>query len=149
MPLTFDLKRAKEKVGNIILRTVPNYAYDSYIQRDNGLKGFYIRPEDIEYYNQWIDVCEFRLLGQDYLTKEEALLHIYKDNKMWPGNLNLLITNFHLDVDNRGLPDAFAKIRANCRQRCESGGNCHFCETSILFSAKLQEKVNKDKKYNN
>ena len=61
---------------DIPIRICPNVAYDSYIPRLNGLKGMWVRPEDIGVYEEWVDTFEF---VADTLDKEATLLHIYKD----------------------------------------------------------------------
>ena len=109
-PLSFSLEKIKMKY-NIPIRLCANLAYDAYIPRENGICGFWIRPEDIETYEKWVDTIEFIT---DDLGKEATLLHIYKENKSWPGNLNLLITNLNYNIDNRGIPEEFGEIRANC-----------------------------------
>ena len=133
-PLCFDLKNVKNY--NIPIRLCPNLAYDAYIPRENGICGQWIRPEGIPAYEEFVDTFEF--ITTD-LKHEATLFHIYKDNKVWPGNLNLLFTNFNFNVDNRGLPEEIDKIRTNCSHRCMSTGTCHFCETAMRFSDTLRK----------
>ena len=135
-PLCFDLKKVKAKT-QIPIRLCPNLAFDAYIPRANGICGSWIRPEDVEIYEEWVDTLEFIT---DDLSKESTLFHIYAENKVWPGNLNLLLTNFNVNVDNRAIPEEIGKIRANCGQRCMSSGTCHFCETSVNFSNDIRHK---------
>lgn len=136
-PMSFMLNKVKRRT-DIPIRICPNVAYDSYIPRLNGLKGMWVRPEDTGVYEEWVDTFEF---VADTLDKEATLLHIYKDNGNWPGNLNLLFTNFNINVDNRGIPDELGETRANCGQRCLENGTCHFCETAIQFSDMVRKKV--------
>lgn len=149
MPLCFDLEKVKSLTKDIKLRMVVNYAYDEYIPRLNGIKGQYVRPEDIPIYAQYISTFEFRTNGEDWITKEAALFHVYKDNQMWPGNLNLLITNLNKNVDNRAFPTSFGEVRSNCGQRCERNGTCHFCESTFLFVEQLKKEHNRRKKREN
>lgn len=141
-PLSFSLDDVKKKT-NIPLRTVPNLAYDAYIPRENGIRGSWIRPEDTNIYEEYIDVYDFVTTE---LSKEATLLHIYKDKKEWLGNLNLLLTNFNVHVDNRAIPEEIGKIRANCGQRCMNNGSCKFCETAIMLANAIRDKHYKDKK---
>ena len=133
-PMSFNLKKIKKKT-NIPLRIVPNLAYDMYIPRNNGLYGTWVRPEDIEVYEEYVDVCDFVSYE---LSKEATLLHIYKDTKEWPGNLNFLLTNFNINVDNRLFPKDFGERRANCGLRCMENGTCHYCETAVKFANTLK-----------
>ena len=122
---------------------VANLAYDSYIPRADGIKGFYIRPEDVEAYEKYISTIEFAI---DDLSKEGTLLHVYKDNKEWPGNLNLLLTNLNFNIDNRSIPDNFAEVRMNCQQRCMRNKNCHFCDSAFLFGDQVRKEANARRK---
>lgn len=115
-----------------------NLAYDAYIPRETGVNGFYIRPEDIKTYEQYVSSIEFIT---DELSKEATLLHVYTENKTWPGNLKLLITNLNSNVDNRGIPDDFGEARLNCQQKCVKNGSCHFCDTAMLFSNRIAKEA--------
>ena len=125
-PLSFSLQKIKDK----------------YIPRDNGIYGTWIRPEDIQIYENWVDTFEFIT---DDLKKESTLIHVYKDNKQWPGNLNLLLTNLNYNVDNRAIPEEIGKIRANCEQKCKSGGSCNFCSIAFKFATDVRNKYYRDK----
>lgn len=143
MPLTFDVIKLNS-LTNIPIRMCPNKSYDEYIprERENGICGQWIRPEDQEYYEPYIDVLEF---AANDLTEEQTLLHIYKDNKEWPGNLNLIIKNLNYNIDNRVLPDDFAARRLSCLQRCLRDGICHHCESSFKFAEVMSKKAKKEK----
>ena len=80
--------------------------------------------------------------------KEASLLKIYKEDQKWPGNLNLLLTNFNCNVDNRAIPEEFALARMQCRQTCMGGGKCKFCYTAVNFSRAI-DKAKKDWLKNN
>ena len=141
-PLTFELDKIQKKT-DIPLRMVPNLAFDAYIPRENGIRGSWVRPEDIGVYEEWISVFEFIT---EEMAQERTLLHVYKDNGTWPGNLNLLFTNFNVNVDNRAIPDELGRVRATCGQRCMVNGTCHFCDTSIQFATTLRKKHYEDKR---
>ena len=79
----------------------------------------------------------FRYKKHILSEKEETLLKIYKDDKQWPGNLNLILTNFGVNVDNRAIPEQFGEARTQCRQVCQRGGRCRLCYTAINFSKAL------------
>lgn len=141
-PISFSLNRIK-RYTDIPLRICPNLAYDAYIHRENGLHGSWVRPEDIETYDKHIDVCDF--ITTD-LSKEATLLHIYKENKTWPGNLNLLLTNFDINVDNRAIPITLGALRMNCGQLCMEMDNCNACDRAIEFATEVRKehyKMNK------
>lgn len=135
-PLTFSVDQLKTTYSNVKFRVVPNVSYSAYIPRANGIYGQYIRPEDIQYYEEAIYVMDFE---DSELPKQQTLYKIYAENKTWPGNLNLLITNLNVNADNRGLPDEFGQMRSTCKQRCMSGSSCHFCETAFKFEEALRK----------
>ena len=130
-PLTFQMD--KLKTLNVKFRMVPNVAYDAYIPRKNGIHGQWVRPEDLEYYE---NIAVFEFEDAD-LQKEKTLFDIYKNKKKWNGNLNLLITNLNHNVDNRSILPETGKMRSNCGQRCQTSGNCHFCDLSLTFNSKV------------
>ena len=128
------------------IRIAPNLAYDAYIHRKNGIIGTYVRPEDIDVYEPYVDICFFRF---DTLAEERRLFSIYHDDKIWPGNLMLLIKNLNYNVDNRGIDKEFAERRLTCRQNCCRNGLCHYCEnyfklinTIDKHQNELRERIN-------
>lgn len=135
-PLSFSLNKVYGKT-KIPVRLCANLAYDAYIPRENGICGQWIRPEDIVKYEQYVSAIEF---VAPELQREQVLLHIYKDNQTWPGNLNLLFTNFNYNVDNRALPEELGEMRMNCGQRCMENGHCHFCTTAVKFAEQIRHK---------
>lgn len=135
--LYFNLEKVKAYIGNVKIRLCPNIAYDEYIPRNDGIYGQWIRPEDTELYGQWVDVFEF---NEKDLNKEATYLDIYKNKQSWPGNLNLLIKNFGINVDNRVIPEELGKMRANCGLRCMENHSCHLCENAIKFSNQIRKK---------
>ena len=148
-PLSFQLEKVKKISKNIPLRLIPTSANPDYlplIETKNNIKGQWIRPEDIPAYEPYISVFEF---DEYHLNQEEALLHIYKENGYWMGNLNLLIKNLQFNVDNRSIPEDFGKTRANCGQKCMSDGACHLCELVLAFAENIRkEKIERKKQSN-
>ena len=145
IPLCFDLEKVR-KITDIPIRLTANIAYEPYIPRENGICGRYIRPEDVKHYETYVAALEF--IEPD-LSKEATLLHIYKDNAAWPGNLNLLIKYLDYDVDNRALPEEFAQRRMNCGQRCKENGRCKFCRISFEYANALRKEYYKRLKEHN
>lgn len=142
-PLCFDLPNIKS-ITNIPIRLCPNVTYDAYIPREDGICGQWIRPEDTEVYEEYVDTYDF---VANELQREQVLFHVYKDNGNWPGNLNLLFTNFNCNIDNRIVPADLAQARVKCGQRCMcAGSTCHLCETAMKFATAVHNEVqSKDK----
>lgn len=145
IPLIFDLKNVASY--EIPMRAVPNLAYEPYIKHNDGICGGWIRPEDTDIYGQYIDVFEF---SSEKLEKEQALYHVYAENKKWPGNLNLLIDNLNVDFDNKVFYDEenFAKRRMNCKQKCLSGYSCHYCSNQLHYIQDVLLKYKSNKELN-
>lgn len=128
-PLSFDLPKVKN-ITDIPIRLVANVAYDNYIPREDGVCGQWIRPEDVDLYEEWVAALEFDC---DSLQREGILLNIYKDKKQWLGNLNMIITNLDINVDNSTISPEVAKARLSCGQRCMSSGACHICPRALKY----------------
>ena len=124
-PLFFELEKVKSLGARV--RATPNVAFEDGIPRENGIFGYWIRPEDLDCYNDYIDTIEF---NSEYdLKRESALYRIYVEEKNWPGELSLLIKDLNYPVVNRLIhKDLASKYRINCRQRCQQGAQCTICK---------------------
>ena len=122
-PLFFEMKNLKR--FNIKIRAIPNLAYfDGYI-RENGVLGTWIRPEDLELYDKYVDTIEF---FAETANKEELLAQIYLEKKEWLGAMSNIIHNFgNVNAFNNMFDEDVAKRRLNCGQRCQRTGTCHSC----------------------
>ena len=129
-PLCFSLDKVRG-ITNIPIRLCANLAYDAYVPRRDGINGQWIRPEDIDAYGTYIQAIDF---VADSLDKEAGLLDVYKFDKTWPGNLNLIFTNFNYNVDNRLVPEDLGEIRMTCGQRCMDRDTCHLCWNGLKLS---------------
>ena len=134
MPIFFDIAAAA-KIG-VPLRAVPNIAYEKYIPRENGICGQWIRPEDIELYEPYVEAIEFHTA---HLSQERALFRIYAEKGHWPGEMKDIITNFDIEgCLNRVVYDEIGKIRLSCKQKCQAGHPCTLCERSVRFGEIVQ-----------
>lgn len=130
--LFFDLEAISK--FEIPVRVTANNAIPDGFISENGIKGHYIRPEDIQYYEQYVSTVDFY---SENLKQEETLLKIYKEDQNWPGNLSKIIHNLKFNVDNRGLPKEFGQVRMTCRHKCMREHTCKFCDTAFIFSRQL------------
>lgn len=121
-PLVQDIINASE-IG-IKLRIVPNIAYYAFIPRENGVCGGWIRPEDLVLYDPYVTTIEFEDCD---LKKEQALFRIYMEQKAWPGDLGMIITNLNYPGINRMIPSELTTRRMNCGQSCMNGSYCRLC----------------------
>ena len=152
-PLSFDLDQIMSHLydpcdgtNQIPLRMVVNVAHPSYLP-DNGTHGIcgqWVRPEDADLYSTRVQCFEFENLE---LSQEETLLHVYKENRNWPGNLSILIQRLNFNVDNRAIPEEIGERRMVCGQRCWRTGTCQLCVRAFQFADQIRkEKIRRNQK---
>lgn len=115
----------------IPIRAVPNICYQDYLPHQNGIHGQWIRPEDLHIYELYIDTIEFEDCNE---IKEQALYRIYMEEHEWPGDFDMLFTNFNHPGVNRMIEPIVGRTRMSCGQRCEQNGSCHLCDISVQLA---------------
>ena len=130
-PLFFDLNNLKRYYPEIKIRLIPNIAYDDAYPRLNGVAGTWIRPEDLNLYDPYVETIEFNDIDS---RKERALIKIYWEDREWPGELQTLITNLNYEGVNRMIPSEITEKRLNCNQKCMSHKNCHICTRALQLA---------------
>ena len=136
--LGFDLytvRNVADKYG-IRIRAYCNVCQSSWDDTDS-IKTFFIRPEDVDLYAEFIDVFEFFDDGKRNL---DVLYDIYAHDKKWMGKLNEIITNYYDEDNNIFFTPDFSYRRIRCQKKCFSDGYCHMCETSLQLGKELQKK---------
>lgn len=121
-PLTHMIEKLENY--DITIRMTPNIAYYAYIPRGNGIIGSWVRPEDTELYEGYVDVFEFEDCDK---SKEEALYRVYAEQKIWHGDIDNLITNLNYNANNRLILPEFGIARTLCGQKCLQGIHCNIC----------------------
>lgn len=134
--ICFDLLRAKRIASSygVTLRAFPNVG-QSAVKDSPALQKFFIRPEDIEEYSQYIDTVEF----WGPLNRQDILRRIYSKGK-WYGDLQEIILDFDLSLDSMRIVPGFAQARMNCDRKCMKGGNCKICDLTYSIGQTLKEK---------
>jgi len=134
--LGFELDKvaAIAHAHNVQIRVFPNVAQSTWNDLDD-LRKFWIRPEDIEFYNQYVDVCEF--FGEN--EKNDILYNIYKKDKKWFGDLREIIIGLKEPIDSRYIVPRFVKKRTRCCRECLKGGNCQMCDHIRELSGNLEK----------
>lgn len=118
-----DLEYLKSKY-NVKIRIFPNIAQSRNNTYVNALQRFWVRPEDTEIYEPYVDV--FEILSGDDASRLSVIYEIYK-NRQWLGNLNDIILDFKAPIiNNRGMNPHFAEMRLNCGKKCLLG-KCNLC----------------------
>ena len=97
---------------------------------------YFIRPEDMPLYEQYIDTIEF--LSTD-VYKINTLFDVYQEQK-WNGKLNEIILTQILPYDNQYIPPIWGRRRIQCGRTCmyKSEG-CHICEQLYNLSQTLEK----------
>lgn len=134
--LGFELKRVAEiaSLYNVQIRVYPNVAQSSFNETP-ALKKFFIRPEDINEYDEYIDVIEFF----DSDNKIDTYYKIYAIDKKWFGKLNEIILNFNSEIDNRYIIPRFYQKRVSCEKKCLKGYPCTRCDNIEQLADTLKE----------
>lgn len=142
-PIFFEQDKLEK--FSIPLRYRANIAYSGYLttSRVNANAAF-IRPDDVEFYDNDTTTIEF---GASSSEQEEVLYRLYKYDKTWPGDLNMVITTLNVEPApmNRMIGSDFAKHRLNCGQRCVEGNalQCHLChnQMSLAVPSKIKNYI--------
>lgn len=139
--LGFDIKNVKAFCDkyNTKVRVYPNIAQTSAILLSLGdYTSFYIRPEDVQYYEDYVDVFEF--FGK--LENEATLYEIYKEEE-WQGALEILISNIHTPrkdwIKNNFIAEVFGPSRLDCRKKCVYS-DCAICKNCISAAKAIKER---------
>ena len=134
--LGFDIARVAEVCHeqNVLIRVFPNVAQSQWDAIDD-LRKFWIRPEDIDLYEGYIDTIEF--YGE---TERQAVyLDIYKKDKQWAGNLQEIIIGLNTEINSYYLLPRFGEYRIKCNKNCWKTNKCHICDRIIELSKNLEE----------
>lgn len=129
--LIHDLASVRKVIGerNIEIRVTPNVAYTDGLPHENGLFGGWLRPEELPLYEDLIDVIEFEDIPNK--QREQALFSIYMEQKEWPGEMNMLITNFNYPGVSRMIDPRLGELRKTCGGACLRGSHCRLCKTML------------------
>lgn len=137
--LCFELEKVRELAN---LKPMQLRAYPDICQADGALPcylQFFIRPEDIESYNNYIDIFDFW-----NKEKEQTLFSVFAINQIWRDKLSFIITDFPEDVavDSNKMFN-FGKYRMNCGKRClktyNGIGRCTICEQNFCLAKEMKE----------
>lgn len=133
--LGFKLDKVSKicKSRKVKVRAIPNICQTPLPQ--GNIYGFFIRPEDIPTYEQFIDVCEFSFKeGQ-----QDTYYKIYAKDKKWFGNLQEIIIGFDTTLDSRFIVKQFAEVRSHCGKKCFEGNGCQVCDRCLTLAETLQD----------
>ena len=138
--LCFDLEKLKTYCDkrNIKIRCVANYIEEDRFNTIPPYEKFFIRPEDVSFYEDYIDTIEF--FKDDYyelLEKQNILYKIYNSGK-WEGKIGDIIDGYTDDTLNTTTTPLFAEYRIDCGRSCDLG-LCDFCEHHMVLAKALEK----------
>lgn len=138
-----DIQYIKEKFG-VQIRLIPNIAQiGGFTKEIDPMLKFWVRPEDTEIYEPYVDV--FELWGTS--DRLSVVYEIYK-NRRWFGDLNDIILDFDCaTVPNGSMPPYLGPQRLKCGQACLKGA-CNLCPQLAQTARAMEEvgiEIRKDK----
>ena len=83
---------------------------------------FWIRPEDTELYERYIDTFEICRMDD----RQSVVYEIYK-RQQWLGRIDDIILDLETNVENTNLDPHFGQERINCGKRCIYS-KCNLCQ---------------------
>lgn len=131
--LGFYMAKLARVCGDIGIRVIANIAQSAW-DGIQPLRKFFIRPEDLDAYKDYVSGIEFE--GDSVI--QEVLYKAYSRG-YWYGPVNEIIIGFDDDVDSRQLPREFGEWRANCEKRCITGGHCNLCKAMRAFAERMDK----------
>ena len=146
-PLTFDLPNVLKdiKSHDINIRIRPNIAknrYEKEMETDNGLHHFWVLPQHLNFYEDYIDVID---LIDNNSEREAALVKTYLSGN-YEASLSLLVEGIEKDIGAPFITDKFVTRRLSCGQVCmKSKDYCHHCDQY----AKMYEVIAAQRKSSN
>lgn len=140
--IAFNIKLAKENAdkNKKRLRCYCNIVQSNW-REGPSLKSFFIRPEDIELYKDYIDCIEFFIADIQDAKRINLLYEVYVKNQFWFGKLNEIISGYQGEQDSRFIIAKFGEQRLNCGNRCMTGAlhSCKICDRIIELGNTLKE----------
>jgi hypothetical protein len=117
------------------VRVYPNIAQSGRIgyNAETAPKDFYIRPEDIKFYEDCVDVMELTAP----IGKLDIMYKIYSSRE-WSGDLTDIIYGLEETISNKRILPEFGKARSLCEKRCNYG-TCHVCDSAFILSTSLEK----------
>lgn len=101
---------------------------------------FFVRPQDIDFYDPYFDTCQFYYPPQDKHTLN-VLYEAYAIDKKWFGQLQILIVGYKGKEDGKYLLPEFGLRRLDCGKRCNktSPPACSLCHRFSTVGETLQK----------
>ena len=140
--LGFEIKDVSRvcHTHNVKVRVYPNVAQTSApFKNVSTITAFFIRPEDVDLYEKYIDVMQF--FGP---KDRQRVLHQIYSKQSWPGKISDIIIGLESDINNSAIAPRFAEGRINCKKRCNQD-RCSLCENVFIFGQAVEDSGHKFK----
>lgn len=137
--LCFHLDEVKKYIRDVYhcnIRVYPNIGQSSSPLCEKE-KLFFIRPEELQLYEGYIDVIEF--YDSNTKDKVDKLYKTYALKHKYEGRLIDLVPNGP-DVYNECIPIEFGIARQKCGRRCKKWGKCNLCGKYVHLAQTLHTK---------
>ena len=138
------------KYMRVKVRVIPNIAqyHAGFRHEIPDPYKFFIRPEDVDLYEAYVDV--FEIIAPD--DRLSVIYEIYR-NKVWDGDLKQLIVGLDESFPNAGMIPLFGPKRLSCCQACMYE-KCSLCKQAKELADKFVENKlsvikQKDKEWKN
>lgn len=136
--LGFKIKEIGDYLHELNINVVvyANAAQYGVLETTGHINDFFIRPDDIPLYEDYVDTCVLHHATD--LQKCNILLDIYKF-EYFNGYLRHIIQFLDSSIHNLTIPQSLWKRRLNCGRKC-AVGKCNFCNTIEKTGEHLEEK---------
>ena len=135
--LGFLLKNLKSISEGMRIRVFANVAQTASPEKNAGITAFFIRPEDVKCYEDYVDVIEF--FGPT--NRASVLYEIYAIYHTWAGKLNDLILRLDCEVQNSLITTAtFGVHRVGCEKKCQYN-RCYVCTRAADLAKTIVERA--------
>lgn len=126
----------KIRQGGLKIRVIPNIAQCPHGTKDYlpEITKFFIRPEDVCQYEDFVDTFELYSTGDDRIS---TIYEIYK-KEQWLGDIGDIILDFHDTIPNTGISPHFGRCRVNCKKDC-TYKDCSICTEIAQLAPKFKE----------
>jgi ribosomal protein L44E len=129
-------QKAKEKGKRI--RCFCNICQSTWADTPS-LKTFFIRPEDIPFYSNYVDTFLFAVDERDHV-RINTLYKIYAKQQKWFGQLKELILRYTGEEDSRFILPIFAEKRSKCGKKCILDNPCQICDRIVTLGDSIRAK---------
>lgn len=134
--LGFELEAVSKVLhkNNIKVRCIPDRAQSRWNEMPS-IKKFFIRPEDIQIYEECIDTIEFTFDSSIPNVHYEIWVH----QKKWLKDISDIVYDYYDTTPNAQVLPGFGILRKGCGKSCLKGGDCKACDQVNEIAEKLEK----------